>query len=467
MFKICFRSLSSALNLRHLKYAIGLRKMKIDTPEFQELFTPELRYVSDLFKRENHELRIAGGPVRDLIMGIKPADIDFATTATPTEMKELFDREQIRMLNKRGEEHGTITCRINDKENFEITTLRIDEVCDGRRAKVIFTTDWEIDAFRRDLTINSLFLDLDGVVYDYTGGIEDIKKRRVAFVGNAVERIQEDYLRILRYFRFFGRIANTPDQHEKETIEAIVKCRDGINHISAERIWTELHKIVIGRMAPDIVRTMFNECGLAELLAFNDEFTRKQLDVFERVYNSVTELSTPDEKRLPCTMTSCFLSSLEDVDRFLKRTKFSNAERTLSEFLVENRDEAEKNSNNLLFFKVLYANTTYEAGPESEAPVRRCTIELLKYVNAADTLKEFREWVTTVEKFSVGGIDLLNAGIPKGPSIKNTISYLHQIWVKSDFKTTKGQLLEHAKNDPIPQPSPKKKAKKRRWVDIQ
>jgi tRNA nucleotidyltransferase (CCA-adding enzyme) len=91
-------------------------------------------------------------------MGIKPADIDFATTATPTQMKEIFEREQIRMLNKNGEEHGTITCRINDKENFEITTLRIDEVCDGRRARVKFTTDWEVDAFRRDLTINSLFL---------------------------------------------------------------------------------------------------------------------------------------------------------------------------------------------------------------------------------------------------------------------------------------------------------------------
>jgi tRNA nucleotidyltransferase (CCA-adding enzyme) len=91
-------------------------------------------------------------------MGINPVDVDFATTATPTQMKEIFEREKIRMYNKNGEEHGTITCRINDKENFEITTLRIDEVCDGRRAKVIFTTDWETDAFRRDLTINSLFL---------------------------------------------------------------------------------------------------------------------------------------------------------------------------------------------------------------------------------------------------------------------------------------------------------------------
>lgn len=91
-------------------------------------------------------------------MDIQPADIDLATTATPTQMKALFERENVRMLHKKGEEHGTITCRLNDKENFEITTLRIDLVCDGRRAEVQYTTDWKLDAFRRDLTINSLFL---------------------------------------------------------------------------------------------------------------------------------------------------------------------------------------------------------------------------------------------------------------------------------------------------------------------
>ncbi|KAK6010383.1 tRNA nucleotidyltransferase/poly(A) polymerase family protein, partial [Ostertagia ostertagi] len=122
------------------------------------LFTPQLNILSNLFKKNNYELRIAGGAVRDLLMGIRPADVDFATTATPTEMKELFEREEIRMLHKRGEEHGTITCRIEDAENFEITTLRIDLVCDGRRAEVQYTTDWQLDANRRDLTINSLFL---------------------------------------------------------------------------------------------------------------------------------------------------------------------------------------------------------------------------------------------------------------------------------------------------------------------
>ncbi|VDM55263.1 unnamed protein product [Angiostrongylus costaricensis] len=160
-------------------------------------------------------------------MGIRPADVDFATTATPSEMKELFESEEIRMLHKRGEEHGTITCRIDDAENFEITTLRVDLVCDGRRAEVQYTTDWHLDANRRDLTINSLFLGLDGTVFDYFGGVKDIEKRRVAFVGDAVQRIQEDYLRILRYFRFFGRISASTE-HESETLAAIKENSGGL-----------------------------------------------------------------------------------------------------------------------------------------------------------------------------------------------------------------------------------------------
>nr|XP_023023810.1 CCA tRNA nucleotidyltransferase 1, mitochondrial-like [Leptinotarsa decemlineata] len=175
--------------------------MKLDTPEFHSIFNDELRSLVSIFKEYGYEIRIAGGAVRDLLMGMKPKDLDFATTATPSQMKEMFTAENVRLINMNGEKHGTITPRINDKENFEVTTLRIDVVTDGRHAKVQFTTDWMLDALRRDLTINSMFLGLEGSVYDYFFGYEDLKKHKVVFVGDAVTRIQEDYLRILRYFR--------------------------------------------------------------------------------------------------------------------------------------------------------------------------------------------------------------------------------------------------------------------------
>lgn len=173
--------------------------MKLDVPIFHSIFTPELNTLSELFKKYNYTLRIAGGAVRDILMDLKPTDLDFATTATPEQMKDLFTKEKIRMINTKGEKHGTITARINDKENFEITTLRIDLITDGRRAEVQFTTDWKLDANRRDLTINSMFLDLEGNVYDYFYGYDDLKRRRIVFVGDPTIRIQEDYLRILRY----------------------------------------------------------------------------------------------------------------------------------------------------------------------------------------------------------------------------------------------------------------------------
>jgi tRNA nucleotidyltransferase (CCA-adding enzyme) len=174
---------------------------KIDTPEYRNLLTPSLIKLAELFKSNKYELRVAGGAVRDILMGINPHDVDFATTATPEQVKQMLTNANIRMINTNGEKHGTITARINDKENFEVTTLRVDVVTDGRHAVVEYTKDWQLDASRRDLTINALFLDLDGNVYDYYNGIDDLKYRRIRFVGDPVERIREDYLRILRYFR--------------------------------------------------------------------------------------------------------------------------------------------------------------------------------------------------------------------------------------------------------------------------
>ena len=143
-----------------------------------QVLSPGLTQLAGLFCQHGHELRIAGGAVRDILMEKTPTDIDFATTATPAQMKEMFTKEDIRMINNNGEAHGTITARLQE-ENFEVTTLRIDKVTDGRRAEVEFTTDWAVDANRRDLTINSMFLGLDGTVYDYWAGAEDLSKRRV------------------------------------------------------------------------------------------------------------------------------------------------------------------------------------------------------------------------------------------------------------------------------------------------
>lgn len=145
-------------------------------------------------------MRLVGGVVRDLLLGNDPKDIDLATECTPQGMIQIFERAGLRYIPT-GLQHGTVTVNINHI-NYEITTLRIDHVTDGRHALVQFTSDWMKDAERRDLTINAMSLSFDGTLFDYFNGRKDLEERKVRFVGNARERITEDYLRILRYFRY-------------------------------------------------------------------------------------------------------------------------------------------------------------------------------------------------------------------------------------------------------------------------
>jgi tRNA nucleotidyltransferase (CCA-adding enzyme) len=249
----------------NVKYRENPVVTKLNNELFRSIFTDELNQLLEVFKKYNHDIRIAGGAVRDLLMDKEPKDLDFATTATPAQMKAMFETENIRLVNMNGEKHGTITPRINNKENFECTTLRIDVVTDGRHAEVEFTKDWLLDANRRDLTINAMFLGFDGSIYDYFYGFEDLKDQRVRFVGDADKRIKEDFLRILRYFRFYGRIAEVADKHDKETLKVISENGEGLKRVSGERIWVELKKILQGNFAGELMLAIV-ECELAEFI---------------------------------------------------------------------------------------------------------------------------------------------------------------------------------------------------------
>ncbi|CAG7834162.1 unnamed protein product [Allacma fusca] len=268
---------------KHLKG--NLRMMKVESEYFKELVTPELEALHKLFQKYGYEIRMAGGVVRDLLAGKKSVDVDFATTATPDEMKEMFEREGVRMINTKGERHGTITARINDKENFEVTTLRIDVTTDGRHAEVQFTKNWELDAGRRDLTVNSMFLDFDGEPSD---------------------RIQEDYLRILRYFRFYGRISPNPNEHESTILEAIRENISGLKQISGERIWVELRKILTGNHAAAIMVTMM-ELGIGEYIGLPND---ANIEEFKMLMNRLDHLKLEVN---PITLLSAFLRDEKDV----------------------------------------------------------------------------------------------------------------------------------------------------------
>ena len=188
---------------------------------------------------EKSEIRYVGGCVRKVIKKENVDDIDLATNLTPLEVCEVLKKKQINYYET-GIEHGTITAVI-DEHKFEITSLRKDVSTDGRHAKVEFSLDWKKDASRRDFTINSIYADSDGNLFDPFNGKKDLEEGNINFIGNVEKRIQEDYLRILRYLRFFLNYSN--HKHQSEIIKIIKKNIDGISNISSERLIDELKKI--------------------------------------------------------------------------------------------------------------------------------------------------------------------------------------------------------------------------------
>lgn len=199
--------------------------------------------------------RLVGGVVRDLLAGREVADIDLATPEPPEDVQAILTGAGIKVVAT-GLAHGTVTAVI-DGRPYEITTLRRDERTDGRHAVVAWTGDWREDAARRDFTINAMSCDRDGAVHDYFDGRADLAAGRVRFVGDASARIREDALRVLRFFRFHARYGRgAPDG---EAMAAIRACRDGLSRLSAERVWSELRRILAG---PAVVATLgLMECS--------------------------------------------------------------------------------------------------------------------------------------------------------------------------------------------------------------
>ncbi|KRZ77806.1 CCA tRNA nucleotidyltransferase 1, mitochondrial [Trichinella papuae] len=410
--------------------------MKIEGDMLKCVLTPPLMEIKQLFEKKGYEIRIAGGAVRDLLLNIIPVDIDLATTARPEEMNQLFLENSIRMLNKGGEKHGTVTCRIQE-QNFEITTLRVDKSCHGRHAEVEFTTDWFLDANRRDLTVNSMFMDFDGTVYDYFGGVDDLKNRRILFVGDPNQRIQEDYLRILRYFRFYGRLSDKSDEHDLSTLSAIKHNAEGLSGISGERIWLELKRIVVGRHADSVIATMF-DCGIYPYIGLPKN---PMIENFAEVF-----IIAEPFKPLSITMISALLENEQQICDLNSRLKLSTEERVICEFIVGKRDEAKKIrdlQHQAKYFKNACFNT-YSRSCTPDSYKRSC--ELMKYHGFGDALKIIESWKPP--KFPVTGHMLANLNIKPGPVMTVVLTRLFQKWMNSEFQMTAGELIDAVKELP-------------------
>ena len=234
------------------------------------------------------KIKFVGGCVRKALSGEDIDDIDLASELQPQEIKKKLIENNIKVIET-GISHGTVTVILNEKK-FEITTLRRDVSTDGRHAKIEFTTNWEEDALRRDFTINAIYADNYGRIFDPANGISDLNQGKVKFISSPEERVQEDYLRILRYFRFFLQYSKL--DHDKSIINIIKKNINGINKISNERIFDELAKIITLKniynlFSEDISREIilnifpqFKYCERLKIINNLNQKLRKKLDKY-------------------------------------------------------------------------------------------------------------------------------------------------------------------------------------------
>lgn len=213
---------------------------------------------------EGHKALVVGGCVRNTLLGVPVTDIDIATSALPDETKRISEAAGFRAIAT-GEDHGTITV-VHADLAFEVTTFRKDVETDGRRAKVLFTTTLEEDARRRDFTMNALYAEADGTVRDPLGGLSDLNARRLKFIDDADERIREDYLRSLRFFRFHAQYGDPDAGMDPGALDAVARNLDGLASLPAERIGQEMRKLLSAKDPAPALASMDQTGVLAAVL---------------------------------------------------------------------------------------------------------------------------------------------------------------------------------------------------------
>ena len=372
-----------------------------------KLMTPNTQKLGDAFKAAGFEVRFVGGCVRDAILGVVPKDVDFCTNATPDEMQAIAKDAGFKFLPT-GVAHGTATLAVGG-DMFEVTTLRVDAETDGRHATVVFTRSFEVDAERRDLTINAMSMDFEGNVYDYFGGREDLKNKVVRFVGVPELRIQEDYLRILRYFRFAARFDATMDQDTLDLF-SVGETLDKLNVVSVERFWQEMEKLLDPSMPARtrVVNAIFNTR------------VNRALGMFR--FNPVEVTRAPDAVAALAT-----LIHVADLARFFEFWKLSSVVEKKVDWLVNNR-------NRVLDTRTVEVMLTRDAVPADY-------VAALAEISGEPTLAQYaRDFV--VPTFPVTGKDLMAAGMQPGPAMGQRLSRMKEAWTYSRFVASKEDLME-------------------------
>lgn len=393
----------------------------------------ELQRLFGVLCADGGEARIAGGAVRNTLLGEPVADIDIATTLVPDEVIERCKAANFRTIPT-GIDHGTVTVMTGD-DPVEVTTLRADIETDGRHAVVRFGRDWQADAERRDFTINALYADADGTVHDLVGGIADIESRTIRFIGDADQRIREDYLRILRFFRFFARYGS--GRPDAEGLKACTRLKSGLDQLSAERVWSELKKI-LGAVEPSRALLWMRQTGV--LTAVLPESEKWGIDLIGRLMAAEKAFGWRPDPML--RLEAIVPANSERVGELADRLRLSNDERGRLQKWAGSDPFTTDIKLDLLKKQI------YRKGRQPLLDRLRLALasEMPLDTAAPDKLPESislaEGW--EIPKFPLQGKDLLAAGFQPGPAMGDLLVRLEDAWIESGFELTKTDLLARA-----------------------
>ena len=402
--------------------------MKLDPKRNSWITDAKTRAVMDAL---GPEARFVGGAVRNALINREVSDIDIATPLLPDEVTKRLSAAGLGAVPT-GVEHGTVTA-ISSGKPFEVTTLRRDVETDGRRAVVAFTTDWREDALRRDFTMNALYATADGEVIDLVGGVDDLKAGRVRFVGDATTRIREDYLRILRLFRFhawYGR-----GEIDPLALRAAAAEKAGLAQLSGERVQKELLKLIAAENPAPVLRTMAAAGILAELLP--GPLSIGRLEKLAAI--DAEAFFTPDPLlRLAALLPDDWAIAIDVATKL----RLSNAQTLRLEDIAGAKEKIVPYLSVREVRKLLYR---IGIGPFKDRV-------FLKWADDAkdSNAVQWRMLLAVADawerpRFPLSGRDVMLAGVPEGPLVGKILAEVEDWWVDADFIEDEFSLAERLK----------------------
>ncbi len=390
--------------------------------------SPHIVKLFEAVEEHGGSLRFVGGAVRDTLAGLSGFDLDLATDLSPDELSEacMDFRLKTMPIGLKSDTTGVII----DNQILEVASLKRDIQIDATHVEEVFTEDWSADAARRDLTINAVYADLRGNVFDYYNGISDLENGIVRFIGSAEAQIRKDYLRIMRFFRFYSKFGKGP--MDKEALEACIKLKDGLRGVAIERVRDELFKLLVTPKVTEVMRVIYDNNILGYFLPPSNH-----LDTLQRLTQIVADAQY--EGNFLRRLFVLYEPNASEAENIAGALRFTKKQKEIFIKWAKINLDAERMVSPQERLKCVYR---YGKQWLIDKILLELAIHNLHISRLSDVLREIENAVVPI--FPLRGRDVADK-IKDGAKIGRALAVLEQRWIDSDFTLTRDELLQSLK----------------------